>query len=212
MDGLQNMDGFQTFLSICLGIGLSAACGFRVFVPLLCLSIASLTGHVHLDHNFAWIGTMPAVIAFAAATILEIAAYYIPFVDNLLDSIAVPTATAAGILVAALAMTDVDPFWRWTLAIIAGGGLATSTQLATTKVRALSSATTAGIGNPFLASLEAIVASILSIISLLWPILALALVLMIVGACWAIIYFLGKRLIRLFRRENPAPAATGAVR
>jgi Domain of unknown function (DUF4126) len=200
------MDDLQTFLSICLGIGLSAACGFRVFVPLLGLSIASLTGYVHLDSSFAWIGTTPALIAFAVATMVEIGAYYIPVVDNFLDSIATPTAGLAGICVAALAMTDVDPFWRWTLAIIAGGGMATSTQLATTKLRVLSTATTAGFGNPVLATIEAIVAAILSVVAVVWPVVALILALMLLAACWLIIHSIGKRLLRLFRRNRPATA------
>ncbi len=200
------MDDLQTFLSICLGIGLSAACGFRIFVPLLCLSIASLTGYVQLDSSFAWIGTTPALIAFAVATVVEIGAYYIPLVDNFLDAIAVPVAGAAGICVAALVMTDVDPVWRWTLAIIAGGGMAASTQLATTKLRALSTATTAGFGNPVLATIEAIVAAILSVVAVLWPVAALILALVLLTVCWLIIYSVGKRLLRLFRRNTPAPA------
>ena len=200
------MDDLQTFLSICLGIGLSAACGFRIFVPLLCLSIASLTGYVQLDSSFAWIGTTPALIAFAVATVVEIGAYYIPLVDNFLDAIAVPVAGAAGICVAALVMTNVDPFWRWTLAIIAGGGMATSTQLATTKLRMLSTTTTAGLGNPVLATIEAIVAAILSGVAVLWPVAALILALVLLTVCWLIIYSVGKRLLRLFRRNTPAPA------
>ena len=200
----------QIFLSICLGIGLSAACGFRIFLPLLCLSVASLTGQVHLDSSFAWIGTTPALIAFAVATAVEIAAYYIPFVDNLLDTIAIPAAGAAGVLVAALVMTDVDPFWRWTLAIIAGGGMATSTQLATTKLRALSSATTAGLGNPVLSTIEAITAAVLSVVAVLWPVAALFLALGLLALCWLIIYSVGKRLFRLLRRVKPANAASAS--
>jgi hypothetical protein len=174
-------------------------------VPLLCISIASYTGYVHLDPSFAWVGTLPALIAFSVATVVEIVAYYFPYVDNLLDSIAVPTAAMAGAFVAALAMTDVDPFWRWTLAIIAGGGMATSTQLATTKLRAVSSATTAGFGNPILATIEAVISSVLSFISVVWPIVAFVLALMVVAVCWLIIYFIGKRVLRLFRRK---PAET----
>lgn len=200
------MGDFQTLLSICLGIGLSAACGFRVFVPLLCLSIASATGHVHLGQSFAWIGTTPAMITFAVATVVEIAAYYIPFVDNLLDSAAGPAAAAAGIMVAALAMTDVDPFWRWTLAIIAGGGLATSTQLATTKLRAVSTATTAGFGNPVLATAEAAIATVLSIVAVAWPLVALILVAILLVGCWSIIYYVGRRVLRLFRKKLPKAA------
>jgi len=201
------MDNLHIFFSICLGIGLSAACGFRVFLPLLCLSVASMTGHVHLDSSFAWIGTTPAVVAFAVATAVEIAAYYIPFVDNLLDTIAVPLASTAGILVAALVMTDVDPLWRWTLAIIAGGGMATTTQLATTKLRALSSATTAGLGNPVLSTIEAIVAAVLSVVAVLWPVAALVLALGLLALCSLIVYSVGKRLFRLFRRVKPANAS-----
>ncbi|MEY2466412.1 MAG: hypothetical protein QOD03_933, partial [Verrucomicrobiota bacterium] len=136
------------------------------------------------------------MIAFAVATVVEIAAYYIPFVDNLLDSIAVPVATIAGVMVAALAMTDVDPFWRWSLAIIAGGGMAASTQLATTKLRLASSAGTGGLGNPVLATVEAVAASILSVVAVLWPVVALILALLVVGACWLIIYLIAKHLLR----------------
>ena len=116
----------EIFLSICVGIGLSAACGFRVFVPLLCLSIAAILCAVHLASSFAWVGTTPAIVAFSVATVAEIAAYYIPWVDNALDSAAVPLATVAGIFVTASVVTEIDPFWRWTLAVIAGGGIAVS--------------------------------------------------------------------------------------
>jgi hypothetical protein len=96
----------EKLLSICLGIGLSAACGFRVFIPLLAISIASLSGHMILSEGFEWIGTYPAFLAFAAAAIFEIAAYYIPWFDNLMDSIAGPAAVVAGILVAASVIKD----------------------------------------------------------------------------------------------------------
>jgi len=205
------MDHVQTFLSICLGIGLSAACGFRVYVPLLCLSIAAFTGHIHLDPTFAWVGTWPALIAFSVATLVEIVAYYFPYVDNLLDSIAVPAAATAGIFVAALAMTDVDPFWRWTLAIIAGGGMATSTQLATTKLRAVSTATTAGFGNPVLATIELVASSVLSVLSVVWPIVAFVLATVVVVVCWLVIYLIGKRVLRMFRRKMPTAVASTAV-
>lgn len=73
----------ETLLGLMIGIGLSAACGFRVFVPLPGMSIAALSGYLSLSPEFEWIGTWPALIAFATATVLEIAAYYIPWVDNI---------------------------------------------------------------------------------------------------------------------------------
>jgi hypothetical protein len=189
----------QTLLSICAGVGLSAACGFRVFVPLLVLSLGAKTGHIHVAQNFAWLATNPAIIAFSVATVVEIAAYYIPFLDNLLDSIAGPTAIIAGILVTASVMADVDPFWRWTLAVIAGGGVATSTQLATTKLRLASSATTAGFGNPVLSTIEAVASTALSVLAVLLPVIAVLIVIGILIACWLLIYAVGKKIFRWLR-------------
>src|SRR6188508_1578871 len=98
----------ELLLSICLGIGLSAACGFRVFVPVLGLSIAALAGHLDLSQGFDWIGTWPAFACFLTATILEVVAYYIPWVDNLLDSVATPVAVVAGTVVTAAVVTDMS--------------------------------------------------------------------------------------------------------
>jgi hypothetical protein len=197
----------EIFLSICLGIGLSAACGFRVFVPLLCLSLAAKFGHIPLTPTFAWIGTTPAIIAFSAATVAEITAYYIPWVDNALDSIAVPMATVAGVVATASVLTDIDPFWRWTLAVIAGGGIATSTQLATTKARVASSLTTGGVANPVLATAESVSSTLLSVLAVIWPIVAFVLALLILAAGLWLMWFVGKRVLKLFQRK-PEEAAT----
>jgi Domain of unknown function (DUF4126) len=196
------------FLSVCIGVGLSAACGFRVFVPLLCMSIAAHTGHLHLSSGFAWAGSTPALIAFAVATVLEIGAYYIPWVDNLLDTIAVPLAAVAGIVVAASVVTDIEPFWKWTLAVIAGGGIATTTQLATTKARVTSSATTGGLGNPVLATIENGMSTGLSVVAIIWPIVAFVLALLILIACVLLIYFAAKTFMKLMRRKDDVGPAT----
>src|SRR6267378_1901809 len=108
----------ETLMSICLGIGLSAACGFRVFVPLLVMSIGSLSGHLTLAHGFEWIGSYPALVSFSVATCLEVAGYYIPWIDHLLDTIATPAAIVAGIIVSSSMLTSIDPFLKWTLAVI----------------------------------------------------------------------------------------------
>src|SRR5436190_19684327 len=132
----------EIFLSLCLGIGLSAACGFRVFVPMLIMSIASLSGHLSLAHGFEWIGSYPALIAFSVATCLEVAGYYIPWLDHLLDTIATPAAIVAGTIITASMVTDVSPLLKWTLAIIAGGGAAGMVQGTTVLARGASGITT----------------------------------------------------------------------
>lgn len=156
-------------LSICLGIGLAAACGFRVFVPLLGLSIASLCGYLDLNENFAWAGTWPALACFLTASVLEIAAYYVPWLDNLLDSIATPAAVAAGTVVSASVLTELPPLVRWSVALIAGGGVAGVIQSATVAVRGASSVTTAGTGNWLVASIELVAAIAATAFSVLLP-------------------------------------------
>ena len=114
----------ETMLAVILGLGLAASCGFRVFVPLLVTSAAALADYLELANGFEWIGTWTAFAALAVASLLEVAAYYIPWLDNLLDTIASPIGVIAGIILFAASVTELDPFLHWSLAIIAGGGAA----------------------------------------------------------------------------------------
>jgi len=161
----------EIVLSVCLGIGLSAACGFRIFVPLLGMSIAALAGHLSLAPGFEWIGTWPAFVCFLSATILEIVAYYIPWVDNLLDSIATPAAVVAGTIITAAVITEMSPLMKWSLAAIAGGCTAGVIQVSSVAVRSASSFTTGGLANWTVASTELAASIGTTIFSWLLPIL-----------------------------------------
>ena len=192
----------ENLLSVCLGIGLSAACGFRVFIPLLVMSIASLSGHLTLSHGFQWIGTYPALVAFATASVLEIAAYYIPVVDNLMDSIAGPAAVVAGVLVAASSFIHMDPLLKWSLAIIAGGGTAAIFHGSTAFVRGASTALTGGIGNHAVATAELGIAAGLSILAIALPLLSIIVILAL------LIFIIRKgfqKLVKSRRTEGAAP-------
>jgi hypothetical protein len=160
----------ETVLTICLGIGLSAACGFRIFVPMLLMSIASLSGHLSLAAGFSWIGTYPALITFSVATALEIGGYYIPWLGHLLDTMATPAAIVAGSVVTAAIVTNMSPMLKWTLAIIAGGGVAGAVQGTTVVVRGLTTATTGGLGHPLFATIELTGSIFTSIIAFVAPI------------------------------------------
>ncbi len=162
----------ELLLSFSIGIGLSAACGYRVFVPLLGMSIAAAQGHISLPEGMQWISTQEALIAFAVATAAEIAAYYIPFVDNMLDTIAAPAAIAAGTIVMASFVTDMSPLLKWGLAIIAGGGTAGLFQGSTTLIRGTSTVVTAGMGNFAVTSVETGIAIFLTLLALLLPLTA----------------------------------------
>ena len=166
----------DTLESIVVGIALSAACGFRIFVPPLVISVAAIVGHLPLSSGFEWVGTYPALIAFALATGIEIAAYYIPLVDNLLDTVATPTAIAVGTAIAAAVFPNTDPLWQWTLAALAGGGSAGIIQALTGFTRLSSTALTVGVGNAVVTTVESLGAFILSLLALLMPFFAISLV------------------------------------
>ena len=176
-------------MSICLGIGLSAACGFRVFVPLLVMSIASRSGHLTLAPGFAWIASYPALLTFSVASVLEIAGYFIPWFDHCLDVIATPAAIFAGTVVTASQVTGASPYLKWTLAAIAGGGVAGLVQGTTVATRGASTATTGGLANPLVATLELAGAVVTSIMALVAPVLIVALVGVLLIVC-------GRRLLK----------------
>ncbi len=192
----------ETLLSICVGIGLSAACGFRVFVPLVVMSVAALTGHLTLAHGFEWVGSYPALVAFGVATCVEIAGYYVPWVDNFLDTIATPAAIIAGTLMTASLVTDLSPFLKWTLAIIAGGGVAGMVQGTTAATRGVSSISTGGLGNSLIATAELAASTIASIVAVLAPVLAVGLLAM----------FLLVLSRKLFRKKTQAQSKDVASR
>ena len=194
------MHNLETILSVFVGLGLAAAAGFRVFVPLLVVSIAARLG-LPLATEFAWLASTPALIAFSIATVVEVVAYYVPFVDNFLDAITSPLAVVAGTVLTAAVLTDVDPFFKWTMAIIAGGGMAGMVQAKTVMTRGLSSVATAGIANPIVSTVELGAAITAATVSVLMPLLALVFLLAIV------LWMLRSRRLKIGERN----AATGSV-
>jgi hypothetical protein len=174
-------------VSICLGIGLAAACGFRVFVPLLAISVAGMSGQLELASGMEWMATWPALICFLTATVLEVGGYYVPWIDNALDTIATPAAVIAGAVATASVVQEMSPLMRWTLALIAGGGLAALIQSATVGLRGASSVTTAGTGNFVVATLELVLAIITTIMSFVVPVIAAILIAFAVGIALRIV-------------------------
>jgi hypothetical protein len=166
---------------------------------MLVMSIAAYTGHLTLSSGFAWLGSAPALLTLAIAALLEIIAYYIPGVDNLLDALATPAALIAGTVVSAAVMADLPPLVKWTTAVIAGGGAAGLTQSISSLLRLKSTSLTAGLGNHVIASGELGGALGVSLLALAAPVLAVALVAVF---CW----FAIRLLRRLFRKKQPAAA------
>ena len=158
------MDVVQILLSLSLGLGLAAACGFRVFIPPLMMGVGSRLDLYSLEGSFVWVDDTWAIAIFTIATFLEIGGYFIPWIDNLLDTVATPAAIIGGIFVTSASLEgELDPSAQWTLSVIAGGSVSGVIQLGTVATRAVSTGTTGGLANPVISLIEA-VASILCIL------------------------------------------------
>lgn len=157
-------------IGICLGLGLAASCGFRVFVPLLISNIASMTGLVNIGNGFEWMGSWPAFAVFATATAAEIIAYYVPWLDNALDTVAIPLASVAGTLLSVSFLTDLPPMVQWTLGIIVGGGSAAVIKTGASMARLKSSVFTADFANWIIATLEHIASIVMSVLTIFIPV------------------------------------------
>ena len=166
------MDVIQIILSLSLGLGLAAACGFRVFIPPLMMGVASRFDLYELEGSFTWVGETWAIAIFSVATLLEVGGYFIPWIDNLLDTIATPAAILGGIFVTSASLEgEMDPSVQWMLSIIAGGGVSGVIQLGTVATRAISTGTTGGLANPLISLLEAVASIVCIILSLFLVIL-----------------------------------------
>jgi len=170
----------ESLVSIALGLGLSAACGFRIFVPLLAVSAAANLGYVQVSPGFSWMATTPALVAFGTATALEVAAYYVPWLDNFLDAVATPAAVLAGVIASASVFVGMPALVRWSAALIGGGGAAGLIQSATVLLRIKSLATTGGLGNPVVSTAELVGSTVTSVLAIAIPILCLTL--LVVGS------------------------------
>ncbi|MBK6456367.1 MAG: DUF4126 domain-containing protein [Gemmatimonadetes bacterium] len=188
----------ETLLSIALGLGLAAAAGLRVFVPVFGASLAAHLGVLPLSPSFAWVGTLPALIAFGTATALEIGAYYVPWLDHALDVVASPAAVIAGVVASAAVITDLPPLVTWTVALIGGGGAAGIVQMLSVGARVKSAVTTGGLGNPVVATGETVGAIALTAMTLLVPLVALV-------VCIVFVFLLARFV---WRRRNRSAATS----
>ncbi len=186
---------YSLLVNIAMGIGLSACAGFRVFIPMLAAAIAAHFNIINLPHNMQWLSGWPAIALFGTAAVAEVGAYYVPFIDNLLDTVATPLSVAAGTVLAAsiLPMQDLAPPLRWGIGLLAGGSAAGTIQLGTGLLRLLSSKATAGAGNAVVATGENAAAVSGSVLIFFIPIVVALLLLLLMG--WILFKLVG-RMVR----------------
>lgn len=176
------MDSVRLDLIVALaaGVGLAAASGFRVFVPLLGASLAARFGYLDPDPELAWVASSTATLVLGVAVVAELGAYLVPWLDNALDTVATPAALVAGTLLTAFALGDAPDGLQWVLAVVAGGGTAGVVQAGTVALRAGSLATTGGLGNPVVAVGEAMLSGLVTVLAVLVPLVAILIVPLVV--------------------------------
>ncbi|MFK8182039.1 MAG: DUF4126 domain-containing protein [Phormidesmis sp.] len=185
----------NALISICIGIGLSTATGFRILVPFACLSAASIYGDITLPTELAWLDTYPALVGLIIGTLLEIAAYYVPWVNDALDTIEFPAAVISGTYLTGAFAADLPTLLQWSLALVAGGGMAGSINGFTSMTRLATNTATGGTATPVTSSLEWMSALMLAALALTLPLLAIALTLIL-------LIFVLKKLIRKRKRAS----------
>ena len=200
---MNDLLSISTIFSLFLGIGLAAAAGFRIFLPLFVLSLAVKLGgsFINLDESWLWIGSTPALITLGVAMLVEIGAYYIPLIDNMLDTIAVPLAGVAGTIAVGITMPEMNEVATWALAIIAGGGTAAAISGTTAAARAVSTTTTAGAGNFLVNTGETLSSTVLSITAIVLAPLAFIIAVVILYGCYRIFKKIKRKGDELLARE-----------
>jgi len=195
---LENVPFLPYLLSAFIGIGLAAASGFRVFLPMFAVSLSSYLQWIPMNEHFEWLAGLPTLIITGIATVVEILAYYIPFVDHLLDTISVPMATVAGSILFASQFADLGTFPQWALGLIAGGGTAATISSGFAGLRAASTATTGGLGNSVVGTTETAGAGIMAFLAIAAPVIAAVFAIAIIIA----VIFFGRKAWRKFRKRK----------
>lgn len=186
----------EIITAVAIGIGLSASCGFRVFVPMLVASIAARMNLFPVNEGFQWLAGWPAIITFGTATVAEILAYYIPFIDNLLDTITTPLAIGGGTLLLTSVLPIDNDFLKWIAGFLFGGGAAATIQGGTVLTRLASTKLTAGTGNAVVATGEHAAAFGTSTLAVLIPLIFASLVILL------IVYLITKFGGKVFKRKT----------
>ncbi len=184
-----------------LGLGLASATGLRTFLPLLMLALSAkfeMFG-VRLIDQMDWLVSWPAIAALATATVAEFAGDKVPAIDHGLNAIGYVTRPIAGAVAAGSVFWNVDPSAAAIAGLIVGAPAALAFNAAQTGVRVGSTATTGGLGNPFVSLVEDVLAFLTVIVAFLAPI-----VIPIVVVILIVVVF---RLARGIRARREAAAA-----
>lgn len=190
----------QSITAVFTAFGLSTSAGLNAYLPLLIVALtARYTDLITLQPPFDAL-TNPWVIAvLVVLLIVELVADKVPLVDHANDVIQTIIRPAAGAILFAgtsNAVSDIHPVLAMALGIISAGGV----HATKATVRPVVTATTGGLGNPVVSVIEDVIAFVVSVMSILVPILTFA-AMMVSGAL----------LWRWWRKRKRDKLAAGAM-
>lgn len=173
-------------------LGLSGAAGLNAYVPLLLVGLLSRTGVMNLNEPFHLLGNPWVLLAIAVIGLLDFVGDKIPGIDTALHLVGgiVNTAAGAVLFAAQTGVADVPPALSLALGVIVAGGV----HATRTAVRPVATATTGGLGNPVVSTLEDGTSLLLAGLAVFAPVLAVLLL--------AAVVFVGYRLWGRLRRHR----------
>lgn len=185
--------------SVGAAFGLSAAAGLNAWLPLFVGALLTRLDVVELAGPFDDLTGTGTIAVLGVLTAADFVGDKIPAVDHVLHAIGTVVAPVSGALMFS-GEAGVDSDLPGLASIVLGAGTAEAVHAGRAAVRPLSTATTAGVGNPLLSLLEDAGSALLIVVAFVLPLLALLLVVALVAGL-----FVAWRSLR--RRPSAGPRA-----
>ncbi|HQE94121.1 MAG TPA: DUF4126 domain-containing protein [Anaerolineae bacterium] len=161
-------------LNLASAFGLSTSAGLNAYIPMLVLALlARFTSLVELGEPWSALTSGWIIGLLVILLLVEILADKIPAVDTANDVIQTIVRPAAGAIVFA-ATTQNTIHLHPVLAFACGVVLAGGVHMVKAGGRPVVTATTGGVGNPIVSTLEDITATVTSLAAVIFPYLMLA--------------------------------------
>jgi hypothetical protein len=171
--------------------GLSASAGLNAYIPLLVVSLlAKFTSLIELAEPWNTLESWWVIGVLAVLGTVEMVADKVPVVDDVNDAIQTfirPVAGAILFATSAKTITDVNPVLSMICGLLVAGSVHAAKSLV---ARPVIEASTAGVGVPVVSTIEDVLATIISVLSVALPILMVILVFMLI---WWVSWFFQRR-------------------
>jgi ABC-type thiamin/hydroxymethylpyrimidine transport system permease subunit len=166
--------------SVFAAFGLSGAAGLNAWLPLFAGALLERVDAVDLAAPFDELSSTTGLVTLGVLTTADFVGDKIPAVDHVLHLVGTVIAPLSGAALFA-GQTGADTDIPTLVAAIAGGTTAEAVHAGRSAIRPASTATTGGVGNPFLSLLEDIGSGLLTVFAFVVPVLAILVVIALIA-------------------------------